>query len=139
ARSADHLEHVDRAGIDALAKSGTFATLLPVASFSLRQMPPPIAAFREAGVGMVVASDANPGTAPTESLPPARSLGVRLCGLTAAEAFCGATRNAARSLGLAGHGVPTPRGALVSGGRADMVVWALPHEHAILQPWGAPK
>lgn len=139
ALSADHLEHIDAAGIDALAKSGTLATLLPVASFSLRQEPPPIALFREAGIGMVVASDANPGTAPTESLPLAMALALRLYGLTPAEVILGATRNAALSLGLAGHGVSGPRGSLVAGARADLVVWDLPHELAILQPWGAPK
>jgi len=139
ARSADHLEHIDADGIDALARAGTLATLLPVASFTLGQDPPPVHAFREAGVGMVVASDANPGTAPTESLPLALALAVRMYGLTPAEAILGATRNAALSLGLAGHGVSRPRGSLVSGARADLVVWDLPHEHAILQPWGAPK
>jgi imidazolonepropionase len=139
ALSADHLEHVDSDGIDALARAGTLATLLPVASFSLRQDPPPVAALREAGVGMVVASDANPGTAPTESLPLAMSLALRLYGLTPAEIFLGVTRNAALSLGLAGHGVSGPRGSLVAGARADVVVWDLPHEVALLQPWGAPK
>ncbi len=139
ALSADHLENVDAAGIEALARAGVAATLLPVASFSLGQAPPPVHALREAGVPFVVASDANPGTAPTESLPLAMCLGVRMYGLTPAEAILGATRNAAVSLGLAGHGVSRPRGALVAGARADMVVWDLPHEHAILQPWGAPK
>ncbi len=139
ARSADHLEHVDARGIEALAKGGTFATLLPVASFTLRQEPPPVDAFRKGGVGMVVASDANPGTAPSESLPLAMALAVRLYGLTPSEAILGATRNAAASLGLAGHGVSGPRGSLVPGARADLVVWDLPHELAILQPWGAPK
>jgi len=139
ARSADHLENVDASGIDALARAGVAATLLPVASFTLGQAPPPVHELREAGVPLVVASDANPGTAPTESLPLAMSLAVRMYGLSPAEAILGATRNAAVSLGLAGHGVSRPRGALVAGARADVVVWDLPHEHAILQPWGAPK
>jgi imidazolonepropionase len=139
ARSADHLEHIDADGIDALARSGTLATLLPVASFTLRQEPPPVESFREAGIGMVVASDANPGTAPTESLPLAMALSVRMYGLTPAEAILGATRNAALSLGLAGAGVSRSRGSLVAGGRADLVVWDLPHELAILQPWGVSK
>jgi imidazolonepropionase len=139
ARSADHLEHVDADGIDALAKAGVAATLLPIASFTLGQAAPPIDAFREANIMMVVASDANPGTAPTESLPLAMALSVPMYGLTPAEAILGATRNAAISLGLAGHGVSRPRGSLVAGARADMVVWDLPHELALVQPWGAPK
>ena len=139
ARSADHLEHVDAAGIDALVRAGVLATLLPIASFTLGQAAPPVQAFREAGLSFVVASDANPGTAPSESLPLAMALAVPMYGLTPTEAILGATRNAALSLGLAGQGVAHPRGSLVAGARADIVVWDLPHELAILQPWGVPK
>jgi imidazolonepropionase len=49
------------------------------------------------------------------------------------------TREAAASLGVWGDEVATPRGALVPGGHADLVVWDLPHEAAILQPWGVSK
>lgn len=137
ARSADHLEHVDADSIDALAKAGVFATLLPVASVTLRQAPPPVAKLREGGVNFVVASDANPGTAPTESLPLAIALAVAMYGLTPEEAILGATRNAALSLGV-GDG-PRPRGTLAYGAHADVVVWDLPHETALVQPWGVPK
>ncbi len=133
ALSADHLEHVSARGIDALAASGTAACLLPVASFTLGQSPPPVATLREAGIAMVVASDANPGTAPTESLPLALALAVRLYGLTPEEALIGSTRNAARSLGL------NDRGMLQIGARADVVAWDLVHEHALIQPWGTSK
>ncbi|MBX3193232.1 MAG: imidazolonepropionase [Labilithrix sp.] len=137
ALSADHLENVDEAGIAALSRAGVAAVLLPVASFTLGQAPPPVAALRAGGVSLVVASDANPGTAPTESLPLAMSLAVRMYGLTPAEAILGATRLAAASLGLAGGA--SGRGVLAPGAHADLVVWDLPHEHAIVQPWGAPK
>jgi imidazolonepropionase len=133
ALSADHLEHVSPDGIAALARAGVAATLLPVASFTLAQPPPPVAALRDAGVRLVVASDSNPGTAPTESLPLALSLAVRLYGLTLEEAILGCTRHAAAALGL------TDRGVLRPGARADLVVWDLPHETAILQPWGVPR
>lgn len=139
AKSADHLENVDAEGIEALARAGVAATLLPVASFTLGQQAPPIHALREAGVSLVVASDANPGTAPTESLPLAMALAVPMYGLTPTEVLLGVTRNAALSLGLAGSGVSRPRGSLAAGARADIVVWDLPHELAIVQPWGAPK
>jgi imidazolonepropionase len=133
ARSADHLENVGDRGIAQLAGAGTHAVLLPVASFTLAQAPPPVARLRAAGVPLVVASDANPGTAPTESLPLALALAVRAYGLSPDEALLGATRLAAASLDLAGVGAIKP------GAPADLVVWDLPHEHAIVQPWGAPR
>jgi imidazolonepropionase len=139
AKSADHVEHIDDEGIALLASAGIAAVLLPVASFTLGQEPPPVAALRAAGVTMVIASDANPGTAPSESLPLAMALAVRMYELSPVETILGATRYAAASLGLWGGGVPHPRGALVPGARADMVVWDLPHENAIVQPWGGPK
>lgn len=133
AASADHLEHVSGAGIEALARARVAAVLLPVASFTLGQAPPPVARLRDAGVTLVVASDANPGTAPTESLPLAMALAVRAYGLSPDEAILGATRHAAAALGL------TDRGLLRVGARADLVAWDLPHEHAIVQPWGVRK
>jgi imidazolonepropionase len=134
AASADHLEHVGDASIEAMARAGVRAVLLPIASFTLGQSPPPVAALRAAGVNLVVASDANPGTAPTDSLPLALALAVRTYGLTVAEAILGATREAAASLGLA-----DVCGALRSGLAADVVAWDLPHEAGIVQPWGGPR
>jgi imidazolonepropionase len=133
AASADHLEHVGDAAIARLAAARTSAVLLPVASFTLGQAAPPVAKLREAGVPLVVASDANPGTAPTESLPLAMALAIRTYGLTPAEALLGATRLAAASLRL------EDRGALRAGALADLVAWDLPHEEALVQPWGVAK
>lgn len=133
AASVDHVEHVSETGIAALAKAGVAAVLLPVASFTLSQLPPPVPALRAAGIPLVVASDANPGTAPTESLPLAMALAVRAYGLTPGEALLGVTRHAAASLRL------VDRGSLRVGARADLVVWDLPHEDAIVQPWGVAK
>jgi imidazolonepropionase len=133
ALSTDHLEHVSPAGIEGLARAGVTAVLLPVASYTLAQAPPPVALLRSAGVPMAVASDANPGTSPTESLPLALAFAVRAYGLSPDEALLGATRHAAASLGL--H----DRGILRAGLRADLVVWDLPHEHAIVQPWGVAR
>jgi imidazolonepropionase len=134
AASVDHLENVDAAGIARLAESGARAVLLPVASFTLGQAPPPVAALRAAGVPLCVASDANPGTAPTESLPLALALAVRAYGLRPDEAILGATREAAASLGLADE-----TGVLAAGLAADLVLWDLPHERALVQPWGVPR
>lgn len=134
AYSADHLENIGERGIFAMANAGVSAVLLPVASFTLRQDPPPIDAFRKAGISMVVASDANPGTAPTESLPLAMAFALRNYGLTAEESLLGATRNAAKCLGLENE-----IGMLKKGLAADIVAWDLPHENAILQPWACSK
>jgi imidazolonepropionase len=132
ARSVDHLEHVSDEGIAVLARAGTAAVLLPIASFTLNQAPPPIPRMKAAGLSLVVASDANPGTAPSESLPLALALSVRQYGLSPREALLGATLHAARCL-------DEPGGTLDIGAPADLVVWDLPHEHAIVQPWGTPK
>jgi imidazolonepropionase len=133
AASADHLEHVSEEGMAALAAAGVAAVLLPVAGVTLGQSPPPLRALRAAGVTLVVASDANPGTAPTESLPLALALAVSAYGLSPEEALVAATRSAARALGLG------DRGVLREGARADVVAWDLPHEQAIVQPWGVAK
>jgi imidazolonepropionase len=139
AASVDHLEHVSAAGIASLAASKTRAVLLPTASFTLDQPPPPVSLLREAGVELVVASDSNPGTAPTESLPLALAFAVRAYGLTPEEAILGATRNAAASLHCFGPKAKIARGVLVVGGAADFVVWDLPHEVSIVQPWGVSR
>lgn len=133
ARSADHLENLGDAGARALANNGVFCTLLPTASFTLKQAPPDIAQLRRVGAKLVVASDANPGTAPSESLPLALALAVRLYGLSTEEALMGATRHAALSLD------ESERGALVVGMHADFVAWDLPHEDALMQPWGVSR
>ncbi len=132
ARSADHLENVSDAAIEALAAADVHAGLLPTACFTLKQSIPPIVSMRRAKLRMVVASDANPGTAPGESLPLAMALAVRLYGLTPDEAILGATAHAATSLDV-------DAGMLKVGSPADFVVWDLPHEHAIVQPWGVSK
>jgi imidazolonepropionase len=133
ARSGDHLEHVSAAGLEAMARADVAAVLLPLASFVLGQTPPDVASMRTAGVRLVVASDANPGTAPSESLPLAMAFAARLYGMSVEEVLLGATAHAAHSLALAGAG------ALVEGGPADLVAWDLPHEEALLQPWGVSR
>ncbi len=101
ALSADHLEHASEEGLGAMAAAGTVAVLLPGAYYVLREtVRPPIDAMRRAGVAMAVASDCNPGTSPVASLRMALHLACTLFDLTPTEALIGATRQAARALGL---------------------------------------
>jgi imidazolonepropionase len=117
--SADHLEYLSQAGIDAMARAGTVAVLLPGAYYFLREtMQPPIAALREARVAMAVATDCNPGTSPMTSLLLAMNMASTLWRLTPQEALLGATINAARALGL--H---DDIGSLEVGKRADLALW----------------
>lgn len=116
--SADHLECTDEAGVAAMARGGTVAVLLPGSFYALRETRvPPIAAFRERGVPMAIATDLNPGTSPLRSLRLAMNMACTLFRFTPEEALRGATSNAARALGL------TDRGTLAPGQRADVVVW----------------
>ena len=119
ALSCDHLEYAGAAEAAALGAAGPVAVLLPVAFYCLAaDRPPPIALLRESGAAMAVASDCNPGSAPGASLLTAMSMATRLFGLTSEEALLGATRHAARALGLEGE-----RGTLAAGAAADFVVW----------------
>jgi imidazolonepropionase len=122
ALSADHLEHLSAEGVRALADAGTVAVLLPGAYLHLRETrPPPVAALRAAGVPMATATDCNPGTSPLASLTTAMNLACTLFRLTPAEALAGATRHAARALGL------PDRGHLAVGLRADLALWNADH------------
>jgi imidazolonepropionase len=119
ALSADHLEHLDDAGVSAMAKSSTVAVLLPGAFYVLRETRlPPLAALRSSGVAMAVASDLNPGTSPIVSLQANMHLACTLFKLTPTEVLRGVTVNASRALGL-----QQDRGMLVTGQRADWCVW----------------
>jgi imidazolonepropionase len=119
ALSCDHLEYATAAEAAALAAAGTVPVLLPVAFFCLaEERKPPVAALREAGAGMAVATDCNPGSAPGSSLLLAMSMATRLFGLTCEEALAGVTRHAARALGMQAQ-----RGTLAAGKAADFAVW----------------
>ena len=100
ALSADHLEYTDEDGAAAMAKAGTVAVLLPGAFYMLRETKlPPIAAFRNAGTRMALATDCNPGTSPLTSLLLTMNMGATLFRMTVEECIAGITREAARALG----------------------------------------
>ncbi len=126
ALSCDHVEYLGQAGVAAMATAGSVAVLLPGAFYTLRETRlPPIDLLRDAGVAMAVASDANPGSSPAGSLLLMLNMACTLFRLTPEEALAGATREAARALGLTdSHGTIEP------GKVADLAIWdiALPAE-----------
>lgn len=117
AASADHLERVSEEGIAALARAGTVAVTLPFAALCLGGPPAPARRLLAAGVPVAVATDFNPGTAPSYHLPLALSLACVRGGMTPAEALRGGTVVAARALGL-----DEEIGSLEPGRKADFAV-----------------
>jgi len=116
ARSADHLAAVSPAGIAALAASDTVAVVLPATmTFLGRPRQAPARRLIEAGAALALATDFNPGSSPTISLPLVMALGVSQLGLRHAEAVLAVTVNAAAALGLA------DRGQIAAGFRGDLV------------------
>lgn len=117
--AADHLEHVSDEGIAAMARAGVQPVLLPGAVYAMGSNPYPRARVMiEAGCAIVLATDFNPGTSPTPSMPMMLSLAMTQMRLTAAEAITASTINAAYSIGR-GAGV----GSLEPGKLADFVIF----------------
>jgi imidazolonepropionase len=98
--SADHLEQTGPAGIAALARAGVVAVSLPLAALYLDHPPLPARALIDAGVPVAVATDFNPGSAPSAHLPLALTVACVRQRMTPAEALKGATLQAARALAL---------------------------------------
>ena len=131
ALSCDHLEHLNDAGVQAMARAGTVAVLLPGAFYFLRETKlPPLGALREAGVPIAIASDHNPGSSPALSLLLMINMACTLFRLTPEEALRGVTCHAARALGL------SDRGTLAAGQRADFVAWDLGHPNELAYWFG---
>lgn len=119
AASADHLQQISEAGIEALAQAGTVAVLLPGTSFYTRIPYTAAARLREGGCAIAVASDFNPGSCFIPNLPFAAGLAALYAGLSVAETLVAVTWNAARALRL-----ETNKGALIEGYDADLVIHA---------------
>ena len=121
ALSADHLEHADEAGVEAMARANMVAVLLPGAFYALRETrKPPVDLLRRHGVAMAVATDCNPGTSPVLSPVMMLNMACTLFGLTPEEAVAGMTREAARALGL-----EKEVGTISPGKAADLCVWRI--------------
>lgn len=119
--SADHLEHISDAGIRAMASSKVVAVSLPIASLYTREAPLDARRLIEKGISVAVASDFNPGSAPSYHLPFAMMLACTLNRMTPAEALKGATILAAKALGL-DHQV----GSIEPGKNADFALIQAP-------------
>jgi imidazolonepropionase len=119
ATSADHLGAISDAGIAALARSNTVATLLPGTMVFLgREKHAPARRLIDAGAAVALATDFNPGTSPTFNFPLILTLGVSQLRMSVAEAIIASTVNGAAALGLAGR-----TGQLAPGYSADLAVW----------------
>jgi imidazolonepropionase len=119
ALSADHLEYTDEEAVAAMARAGTVAVLLPGAFYLLRETQvPPVAAMRQHGVPIALATDCNPGTSPLTSLLLTMNMGATLFRLTVDEAIAGVTREAARALGRL-----SSVGTLEPGKWCDLAIW----------------
>lgn len=118
AMSADHLDFCTRDDALALARAGVVATLLPNCSMTLRTPYPDAHLFLDAGCTLALATDYNPGTAPSENMQLVIALAVLRMGLSPAEALRAATLGGARALGLGDE-----IGSLEVGKAADLLVW----------------
>lgn len=133
ALSADHLEHLDQAGVAAMTATGTVAMLLPGAYYFCRESQlPPIAALREAGVPIALATDCNPGTSPLTSLLLAMNMGATCFRLTVVECLAGVTINAAKALGLEAE-----CGSLEPGKSCDLAIWNVEEPAELVYRMGA--
>ncbi len=131
--SADHVEYLTEQDVQAMAKAGTVAVLLPGAYYFLREtQQPPIALLRQYGVPMAVSTDLNPGTSPLCHLPLMLNMACTLFRLTPEEALQGVTIHAAKALGK------TDRGQLKVGFRADFGLYQVNQPAELCYQVGVP-
>jgi imidazolonepropionase len=149
ALSCDHLEFLDAQGAAAMAQANTVAVLLPGAYYFLREKnKPPVELLRQAGVGMAIATDCNPGSSPTTSLLLMMSMACQFFSLTVPEVLSAVTFQASRAVGL-----EKELGRIAQGQVADLVSWStndsaalcyyfaypLPHKTMIAGEWTSIK
>ena len=129
AASVDHCTYLTDADVAALAYGDTVATLLPGVEFSTRSPYPDARRLLDAGVTVALATDCNPGTCYSSSMPLMVALAVREMGMTPDEALWAATAGAAKALRR------TDIGVITAGARADLTVLDAPsHRHLAYRP-----
>jgi imidazolonepropionase len=131
ARSVDHLEASSVQDLQALAESETLGTILPVCGFHVDGRYADARGFVDRGGLLALATNYNPGSAPSPSMPFAIALAVRHCGLSPAEAIVASTVNAAELLGF------SDRGQIVPGQRADLLLLRHTDERMLAHEVGA--
>jgi len=131
AASASHLLHASDAGIAALARAGVIAVALPGVSFFLRDRFAPVRKLIDAGVPVALATDCNPGSSHTESMPAILALACLGAGLSTEEALVAATLNAAAALRRADR-----LGSVEVGKQADVVVLDAPSPKHLVYHFG---
>jgi len=119
--SVDHLEHIPPSDIDALAASDTVATVLPGVSFTLNHGYAPARMLIDRGVSVAIASDFNPGSCMSYSMPLMMTIACTQMRMTPEEAITACTLNGAAALGMSGA-----VGSIEVGKRADMIVLDIP-------------
>ena len=130
ARSVDHLEAATKADLIALAQSRTMGVILPCTGFHVDGRYARAGFLVAQGGAVALATNCNPGSSPSHSMPFALALAVRFCGLTPAEAIAAATVNAAAVLGL------SDRGTIAAGQRADLLLLRHKDERALAYELG---
>ncbi|NMP17210.1 imidazolonepropionase [Thalassotalea sp. Y01] len=132
ALSSDHLEYLSKSGAKAMSGAGMVAVLLPGAFYFLRETKlPPIQTLRENNVRMAIASDANPGSSPINSIQLMLNMACTLFRMTPNEALAGVTCNAARALGI-----DDKVGELAIGMNADIAMWDIKQPAELCYQYG---
>ncbi len=129
-RSVDHLERSSASELEQLARSATFGVILPASAFHLDGCYANVRGFLDAGGKLVLASNCNPGSAPTSSMPFVIALAVRHSGVRIDEAITATTKNPALLLGL------TDRGVVRAGARADLLLLRHTDERLLAYEFG---
>ncbi|MDE5886590.1 MAG: imidazolonepropionase [Muribaculaceae bacterium] len=119
--SADHLLHVSDIGIRNMAEKGVVATLLPLTAFALREPYAPARKFIEAGAAVALATDLNPGSCFSGSIPLTIALACIYMGMTVEETITALTLNGAAALDMANE-----TGSIENGKRADLLILDFP-------------